>query len=101
MTIKFTASLKDYMTIMEISHRAVAAGLYKSRIDCQMDIECTHSNGRPIRLNELRHADDPDFIHDVDGIRRHLCRETGALLNGFMPRYAVRETGEPATVDRP
>src|SRR3990167_5225936 len=47
-----------------------------------------HSNGCPLMLSELLAADDTNFAHDVFGIRAKLNRETGALSDGFVPRFA-------------
>ena len=45
-------------------------------------------NGCPLMLSELLAADDTNFAHDVFGIRAKLNRETGALRDGFVPRFA-------------
>ena len=62
--------------------------LYK-HMDAMMDIEACHSNGCPLRLNELLATDDGNFGHDVFGIRRHLDRETGKLGGCFLPRFSA------------
>lgn len=57
-----------------------------------MDIIATHVNGNPLKLRELRDADDFNFLHDVTGIIRHLDRSTGKLMNCFVPRFSQPET---------
>ncbi len=52
-----------------------------------MDIELTHSNN-PIDLERLLNADDVNFAHDVFGIRNHLNRSTGELMDCFSPRHS-------------
>ena len=59
------------------------------QIDAMMDIDACHSNGCPLRLQELLEADDTNFAHDVFGIRAHIDRTTGKLQNCFDPRYSV------------
>lgn len=54
-----------------------------------MDIEAVHCNGTPIKLQELLSADDSNFAHDVFGIRRHIDRTTGKLLDCFSPRFSA------------
>ena len=56
-----------------------------------MDIDACHSNGCPLKLEELLNASDFDFAHDVGGIITNINRETGKLENCFVPRYAVNQ----------
>lgn len=74
----------------DIAKRAVALKLYpkKQQLDAWMDVVATHANGMPLRLGELRIADDFNFIHDIAGIRNCLDRQTGKLSNNFVPRFA-------------
>ncbi len=69
---------------------AIGAGLDYPMMDADMDITACHVNAFPLRLDELLHADEFNFSHDVFGIRRHLNRETGQLENCFVPRFASR-----------
>jgi|GEM_PF-649351 len=55
--------------------------------DVVMDITAVHHQC-PLKLEQLLHTDDFNFIHDVAGIEYHLNRETGKLENCFVPRYA-------------
>lgn len=60
-----------------------------TRLHCVMDLTAIHANGTPLRLADLLAADDFTFTHDWFGIRRNLDRETGTLINHFLPRCAV------------
>lgn len=81
-----------------IAERAVAmaaeVGVEYRKMDAMMDIDAVHSNGNPLRLQDLLDADNFNFAHDVFGIRRYLDRRTGQLTEFFVPRYSVQE--EPA-----
>lgn len=68
-----------------------------SPLHCSMDITAAHANGTPLRLADMLAADDFNFAHDWFGIRRHLNRETGQMLNCFLPRFhAARNHAEAA-----
>lgn len=77
----------------EIARRAVkmakGLGLKYDQMTAVMDIDACHSNGNPLKLQELLAADDFNFGHDVFGIRRHIDRTTGQLQNCFVPRYSA------------
>jgi hypothetical protein len=76
----------------KIADRAIkmarTIGIKIDKITMVMDIDACHSNGCPLKLEELLKADDYNFGHDVFGIRRHMNRETGKLENCFLPRYS-------------
>lgn len=57
------------------------------RLQLHMDLEAAHEEVN-MDLIQLLNFHDPDFIHDVDGIRRHMNRSTGKLMNCFLPRCA-------------
>ena len=40
-------------------------------------------------FKKLHKADDFNFRHDIIGIENNLCKETGKLLNHFVPRCAI------------
>lgn len=63
-------------------------GLKRSRMDWHMDIEAAHINCK-LDLDRLLSFDDGNFGHDVFGIMRHLNRNTGALMDCFLPRCAT------------
>ena len=90
--ISFDASDEDLLLIYKIQKRALtmikeAGGKYDA-IDCNMDLVACHANGNPLRLQALLDADDFNFAHDIFGIRRHLNRQTGELMNCFSPRFS-------------
>lgn len=93
MTISFECSPADLEAICRIAERAVNHPIIGDYLDDMtttiMDINATHSNGCPLRLGMLEGADEPDFIHDVLGIRRHINRKTGHLEDCFIPRSAL------------
>ncbi len=91
--MKFNATKKEHKLISTIANRAVAIadkfGLPSDRMDIMMDLEAVHSNGNPLKFDELLAADDTELSHDVFGIRRHIDRETGELKDCFLPRFSV------------
>lgn len=93
--LSWDATPEEHEIIQRIAHRAVRvarrAGVEYKLSDASMDINAVHSNGTPMRLQELLEADDFNFNHDVFGIRRHLDRQTGQLRNFFVPRFARRD----------
>jgi hypothetical protein len=54
----------------------------------EMNITACHLNGCPLRLVDLLISKDCDFAHDIWGIGHNLDRDTGKLLNCFLPRHA-------------
>lgn len=95
MTIRFDVTKKELAIIDKIVGRsgkaAQEAGWIYEPVGACMDITVCHRNGTPLRLADLLAADDFNFSHDVFGIRRHLDRTTGKLMNHFHPRYAKPE----------
>lgn len=90
--ISFKVDAMDGSLIHECASRA-AEMARSARIDydyrtAMMDLTAVHANGTPLRLAALRSAPDTDFGHDVFGIRRYLDRETGQLMECFVPRCA-------------
>ena len=71
------------------SKMAATLGVSYPNMDILMDIDACHANGCPLKLQELLQADDFNFSHDVLGIRQHLNRKTGKLMDCFVPRYAA------------
>ena len=71
------------------THMAEDAGISYPHLDAIMDLDACHSNGCPLKLQELLETDDGNFAHDVFGIRSHIDRRTGQLQDCFIPRYAV------------
>ena len=56
-----------------------------SWVDLEMDITAAHLAGE-VDLQALLESKDGDFNHDINGIRRHINRATGQLMDGFAPR---------------
>lgn len=93
--ISFDVSPADAALINEIvvkyaDWKKSALGQPVDRLALMMDLTACHANGNPLRLADLLNADAFNFVHDVGGIQRHICRDTGKLLNHFSPRYSAR-----------
>lgn len=93
MPVSFKTTKDETIAIGMIVARAAKiasdAGL---KIDCMslsMDLCAVHANGCPMDFYRLLSADDSNFAHDVFGIRRHLDRSSGKLMDCFRPRFAV------------
>lgn len=93
-------SAREAELVYAIARRAVACNVPGPTLHVAMDVAAVHVFGRsPLRLEELRDAPIDYLVHDVEGIRRHLDRETGELdkrdpegdPRGFVPRYAGGE----------
>lgn len=88
--VSFKTSKADRKLLDEIAARAVKLafkhGVALDLLDVQMDLAATHANGCRMDFAKLHSADDFNLLHDVMGIRRHLDRDTGKLLNCFLPR---------------
>lgn len=92
-TISWAVSPEEAVVIRQIAGRAVAVarlhGVEYTMRDAEMDITAVHANGCPLDLVGLLDAPEPDFGHDVLGIRRRVDRRTGELGGCFCPRYAM------------
>jgi len=58
------------------------------RVDMLMDLTACHANGTPLRLEAMLNADDFNFAHDFFGIQNHIDRDTAAMTDCFLPRFA-------------
>ena len=94
--VSFDTTQHEHDTIRKIADRCQAIGeanckpITPETHRCiQMDVTACHCNGRPLRLDDLLKADVFNFTHDIVGIREHLDRHTGKLLNFFVPRFAA------------
>ena len=58
------------------------------RDEIKMDLVAAHANGCPLDLDKLYDFDDFSFMHDIIGINRNVCHDTGKLQNCFVPRCA-------------
>lgn len=63
------------------------------RINLVMDLTAADGvNGNdPLDWERLLAADDFNFLHDIGGISRHINRDTGELMNCFLPRFRAKE----------
>jgi len=88
-----TLPSSDHDTIGKIAQRAVFLyaqhDICVDRLTVLLDVTTCHSQGQPLRLDDLLGADDFNFMHDIGGINRHLDRKTGQLLDGFRPRFCA------------
>lgn len=96
MSISFETTREELDIIGKIAQRADRElfgphGVNQTISDTMMDISACHANGCPLKLAELLAADDFNFAHDVAGIRRHIDRTTGKLMDCFLPRFAQRQ----------
>lgn len=66
----------------------VPANITVDRVDLAMDLEAAHSLC-PLDFEQLLTASNFDFNHDIAGIRHHLNRDTGKLMDYFVPRCAL------------
>lgn len=59
---------------------------FEGRINYFCDLHYSEVN-----LEKLAEADDETFLHDMDGIRENMNRETCKLERGFVPRVGFRK----------
>lgn len=96
-TVQFAArGTEEFLLIEKIADRARKMDREtngrdaSSKLHHQMNVSACHASGNPLRLADLLAADDFNFAHDVFGIDRHICRDTGKMLNHFSPRFSSR-----------
>ncbi len=89
--VSFKVADAERAIIEKILDRCKALGLHRMRIDIEMDLEATHSNGCPLDFEKLLAFDDFNFLHDIGGIAVHLDRSTGVLGDFFLPRSAKKQ----------
>ena len=86
--ISFSRTPKENRIVRQIAERALQGDRTGQRLDLEMDLIATHANGCPLDFAKLMAFDDFNFAHDINGIGRHLDRQTGKLLHCFVPRCA-------------
>jgi hypothetical protein len=97
--VSFSVSKAEANVIHQIAQRAADACTdtepsLADVLSWRMDITATHANGCRLDLSKLLTADDFTFAHDMDGIARHLDRDTGKLGDCFLPRCAAPASSE-------
>lgn len=94
MPIQFNCTKSDIENISRILDRVDAItkkfGGKFDRLSAFMDLDATHSNGCPMDFASLAGTDDFNLMHDVNGIARHIDRQTGKLGDLFHPRFALK-----------
>ena len=91
--VDFSCDPHDTRIISKIASRAVrmvkCRGNIWNTFDVAMDLTAVHCTSCPLDLEKLLAFPDSDFMHDVAGIRQHIDRETGRLVDCFDPRCSV------------
>lgn len=95
--IKVNATNEDRILIQKIVARAKTIRSevvvdYRPIVDIfglALSLTIVHLNTCPMDLQRLLEADDANFLHDIQGIQRHIDMSTGELRDCFLPRYAV------------
>ena len=91
----FDVTDEDEDLIHQIANRAVSIWVNApSQKHVAMDVTAVHANGCPLRLEALLDAKNHNFMHDIEGIYRHLNRQTGQLEGFFLPRFAQPESDQ-------
>lgn len=88
--VEFTATSHEHRLMYDIVDRGSNLGLIYDRLDMLMDLDACHSNGCPLDFMKLLEFGDSSFIHDVIGIAENINRNTGKLMNHFLPRCHKR-----------
>ena len=81
---------EDAEIIVKIVERAENRHKDVDTLELMMDLTACHLNGCQLDLKALLGYDDFNFAHDVFGISKNICRNTGVLLNCFLPRCSVQ-----------
>lgn len=74
-----------YIKMFSVFSRANKA----DKQDVEMDLTACHITDCKLDLQKILEADDYNFAHDVVGIRTNLDRDTGKLLNCFLPKCII------------
>lgn len=64
--------------------------LHRDRITTARDLLACHTHGCPLDFGAMQTCRIQDLAHDIHGIAQHIDRNTGKLLDCFMPRLARR-----------
>lgn len=87
MKVKFDISEVESRLVNQIILRAGVAPQHRMKLE--LDIIACHCNGTPLALELLAAAPPADFLHDIQGIQKHINRTTGKLDPVFEPRFAM------------
>lgn len=82
------SSTEEVLAINRIAKMAKTLDGSLDLLRVQMDLEACHTHGCPLDLERMANGQKGDLMHDVSGIAAHLDRETGELLDCFVPRFA-------------
>jgi len=58
--------------------------------DSIITLSVVHLNGNPLDFDKMLSVDISDLAHDVIGIMDNMCRDTGRLLNDFIPKFSIK-----------
>ncbi len=85
----------EYELIFKIADRGVQTARelgidYTDKTTVVMDLAATHAT-IGLQLDKLLEADSGTFNHDLFGIRHHIDRRTGQIVDCFLPRTALSD----------
>lgn len=93
--VEFKATKTEVETILKVADRvrkAIGCRMGKAwlryRREIVMDLDACHSNGCPLDFKKMLAVSDADLLHDINGIRASLNRNTGKIVGIFQPRCA-------------
>ena len=84
---KSKMTVEDHEDLSAVVDRAEALATGLDRKATFMDLEAANMTC-PLDFKKLLAFDDFSFMHDISGIHKHLNRDTGKLVNCFLPRCA-------------
>lgn len=94
--INYRVPKPERLLIAAIADRAMRL-TNLSTLQVEMDLIAAHANSYPLQLATLIEADNREFCLEIMGITQNIDRQTGALLNGFWPRFAANQKPEMTT----
>lgn len=87
--LDFDMTDEDRLILSRVTARCKEEGMH-DLLGIEMDLNAIHSNGCPLDFQVLFDFDLGNFNHDIGGIRAHIDRETGKLINCFSPRCSKK-----------
>lgn len=106
--VNFDTTPEEDTLIRDIADRYIAllgdCGTPHAHLMVRMDLTAVHLNDMPLDLDGLLAASDFALVHDIEGVGRHLDRDTGRLARRsdgsvvegveagaiFAPRFALK-----------